>query len=252
MPETTRAPVAMTPSMGGALRRRVRVTAVLLLALALPAFTTGAAARPMVDAEAAIARVERTAGGPGRAALEASLGAYRRALALGLVPDPSILTVIDYTRPSSEPRLWVLDLRSGRILHRELVSHGHNSGDNLATAFSNEHGSLKSSLGLFVTDRTYYGQNGYSLRLHGLDAGVNDNAFARAIVMHGAPYVSQRVVAQLGRLGRSWGCPALRPQVARTIIDRIKEGTVVFAYGPPLAGGVPTTAAASDAEPRQP
>ena len=206
---------------------------VFVLALSLTAASAaGVAARPMVDADAAIARVERAAGGPRRVVLDASMQAWRRARALDRVSDTGLLTVIDYTRPSTEPRLWVLDLRAGRILHRELVAHGRNSGDNLATAFSNEPGSLKSSLGLFVTDAAYYGQNGYSLRLHGLDAGLNDNAFTRAIVMHGAPYVSERVAARTGRLGRSWGCPALRPQIARTIIDRIKDGTVVFAYGP--------------------
>jgi hypothetical protein len=88
-----------------------------------------------------------------------------------------------------------------------------------------------SSLGLFVTDRSYQGQNGYSLRLRGLDPGVNDHAFARAIVIHGAPYVSAATAAELGRLGRSWGCPAVRMDVARTLIDQIKGGTVVYAYG---------------------
>jgi hypothetical protein len=88
------------------------------------------------------------------------------------------------------------------------------------------------SLGLFVTDATYVGRNGYSLRLHGLEPGVNDNAYDRAIVMHGAEYVSRELAKRLGRLGRSLGCPALPVAVARTIIDRIKGGTVVYAYGP--------------------
>jgi hypothetical protein len=194
-------------------------------------------ARPAVaernppDNSSLLARLERIGNGPGRAALEAAILAYTRALTEGVVANTSLLTVIDYTLPSSVPRLWVFDLAAGRLLYRELVAHGRNSGDNLATAFSNSEGSLKTSLGLFVTDHTYYGENGYSLRLRGLDAGVNDNAMLRAIVMHGAAYVSQKVVTQLGRLGRSWGCPAVRTEVARPMIDLIKNGSVVFAYG---------------------
>jgi hypothetical protein len=89
-----------------------------------------------------------------------------------------------------------------------------------------------SSLGLFQTTETYYGSNGYSLRLRGLDAGFNDNALSRAIVMHGAPYVSQAIAERLGRIGRSWGCPAVRQEVARTVIDTLKGGALLFAYYP--------------------
>lgn len=190
-----------------------------------------AGASPAIDVEAAIARLEALAGGPSAVALAPAIDAYRRAVALGLVTNPKLLTIIDYTRPSTEARLWVLDLTLGKVLHRELVAHGRGSGDNVATKFSNSDGSHMSSLGLFVTDRSYLGQNGYSLRLRGLDAGVNDHAFARAIVVHGAPYVSATFAAQLGRLGRSWGCPAVRMDIARTLIDLIKGGTVVYAYG---------------------
>ena len=184
-----------------------------------------------IDVEVAVARIEALAGGPSAAALAPAIDAYRRAVSLGLVTNPTLLTVIDYTRPSTEPRLWVLDLALGRVLHRELVAHGRGSGDNLATKFSNSDGSKMSSLGLFVTDRSYQGQNGYSLRLRGLDPGLNDHAFARAIVIHGASYVNAAIAAQLGRLGRSWGCPAVRLDFARTLIDLIKGGTVVYAYG---------------------
>ena len=143
-----------------------------------------------------------------------------------------MLTVIDYTRPSTDRRLWVLDLAAGKVLRHELVAHGRGSGDNIARSFSNKDGSHQTSLGLFVTDATYQGQHGYSLRLRGLDAGINDNAFTRAIVIHGAAYVSETVAKQLGRLGRSWGCPALSVNVAKPIIDLIKGGTVVYAHGP--------------------
>ena len=150
----------------------------------------------------------------------------------GAVSDPSTLTVIDYSKSSAAKRLWVFDLRSHALLHEELVAHGKGSGDSFATAFSNDPESHQSSLGLFETKDTYSGKNGYSLRLKGLDAGFNDKALARAIVMHGAPYVSEEFAKSLGRLGRSWGCPALRKAVAHKIIDRIRGNGLLFAYYP--------------------
>jgi hypothetical protein len=143
---------------------------------------------------------------------------------------PQTLTVIDYSRPSTAERLWVFDLSTRALLYHELVAHGQGSGDNFATKFSNTDESHQSSVGLFVTEDTYVGKNGYSLRLRGLDEGFNDHAYDRAIVMHGAPYVSPEFAKQQGRLGRSWGCPALRPAVARQVIDRVKQGGAVFAY----------------------
>lgn len=148
------------------------------------------------------------------------------------VAKPSLLTLIDYSRPSTEPRLWVLDLDQRRVLHEELVAHGRGSGENEATRFSNDPGSHQSSLGLFVTESAYVGRNGYSLRLMGLEPGFNHLALQRAIVIHGAQYVSEAIVRAMGRLGRSFGCPALRPAVAREVIDRIKGGSFVFAYYP--------------------
>jgi hypothetical protein len=161
-----------------------------------------------------------------------ALGAARCAVQSGAAAAPSTLTVIDYSKPSTAKRLWVFDLRSHTLLFEELVAHGKGSGDNFATAFSNNPDSHQSSLGLFEAQDTYSGKNGYSLRLKGLDAGFNDKAFDRAIVMHGAPYVSEQIARSMGRLGRSWGCPALREQVAHEIIDRIKGNGLVFAYYP--------------------
>lgn len=142
------------------------------------------------------------------------------------------LAVIDYSLPSTQPRLWVFDLTRHRLLFQELVAHGRNTGEQLAERFSNVEGSRMSSIGLYQTAETYYGSNGYSLRLRGLDPGFNDNALSRAIVMHGAPYVSQAIADRLGRLGRSWGCPAVREEVARTVIDTLKGGALLFAYYP--------------------
>lgn len=163
-----------------------------------------------------------------RLAIEASECASQR----GLVRRRDRLTVIDYSLPSSQPRLFVFDMSSQKLLFRELVAHGKNSGGDVASFFSNTSGSLATSLGLFVTADTYFGSNGYSLRLRGLEEGVNDMAWDRAIVMHGASYVSREAIRALGRLGRSWGCPAVRSEVARKIIDTVRGGSPLFAYYP--------------------
>lgn len=143
-----------------------------------------------------------------------------------------LLTVIDYSLASTEPRLWVFDLERQELLFHELVAHGVNTGENYATRFSNRHGSKQSSLGVFLTGETYSGRNGYSLRLHGLEDGINHLALDRAIVVHGAWYVSEAFGREHGRLGRSWGCPALDQEVAREVIDTVKEGSLLFIYYP--------------------
>lgn len=161
-------------------------------------------------------------------AMDASSCASQR----GLVRRRDLLTVIDYSLPSSQPRLFIFDMASRKLLFRELVAHGKNSGGDLASFFSNSSGSLATSIGLFVTEDTYIGGNGYSLRLRGLEEGINDMAWDRLIVMHGASYVSQEAVRVLGRLGRSWGCPAVRSEVAKKIIDTVRGGSPIFAYYP--------------------
>jgi hypothetical protein len=126
----------------------------------------------------------------------------------------------------------VFDLRTGALKFHELVAHGQGTGGNMAEQFSDAMNSHQSSLGLFVTGDTYVGSNGYSLRLDGLEPGFNGRARERAIVMHGAPYVDAAMAAKQGRLGRSWGCPALRQAVAREVIDFVRDGGVVFSYYP--------------------
>lgn len=145
---------------------------------------------------------------------------------------PATLSVIDFSRPSTQPRLWVFDLSRKQLLFEELVAHGRNTGENLARHFSNRNGSNMSSLGGFETEESYIGSNGYSLRLRGLEPGYNDQARGRAIVIHGAPYVSDALIHRQGRLGRSLGCPAVRTAVARPLIDNIRNGSFVFAYYP--------------------
>ena len=166
-------------------------------------------------------------------ALHAALLARQRLAGSGLVTRP-LVTIIDYSLPSTTRRLWVLDLAVRRVVYHELVAHGRNTGENEAIAFSNEEGSLKTSLGAFLTGATYMGKNGYSLRLRGMDPGLNDRAEARAIVMHGAPYVSEEFARVNGRLGRSWGCPAVSPSIEHALIDRVKEGTLLYAWHPSL------------------
>ncbi|WFE84875.1 MULTISPECIES: murein L,D-transpeptidase catalytic domain family protein [Parabacteroides] len=141
-----------------------------------------------------------------------------------------ILTLVDFSKPSTEERFYVFDMRHKKLLFSSLVSHGKNSGGNYATSFSNENGSLKSSLGFFLTENTYQGKNGYSLVLNGLEKGINDRAKERAIVIHGAAYSNPSVIASSGRLGRSFGCPALPQAVSKPIINTIKGGSLLFIY----------------------
>lgn len=146
--------------------------------------------------------------------------------------DAKRLSVIDYSRPSTEPRMWVFDVARQTLLFEEWVAHGRNSGSNQTEHFSNRDGSFMSSLGAFTARETYMGGNGYSLRLEGLEPGFNDHARDRAIVIHGAPYVNPAIARLQGRLGRSLGCPAVRLSVARPLIDSLRGGAMVFAYYP--------------------
>ena len=142
----------------------------------------------------------------------------------------SILTLIDFSLPSTEKRMYVLDLAGKEVLYVSYVAHGRNSGENYATSFSNRNGSHQSSLGFYRTGGTYQGGNGYSLLLDGLEKGINDEARSRAIVIHGADYCSEQVIRSAGRLGRSYGCPALPRELAKPIINTIKGGSLLFIY----------------------
>lgn len=141
-----------------------------------------------------------------------------------------ILTIIDFSKPSTQERCYVIDISDQKLLFKTYVSHGRNSGENYATKFSNKPGSYQSSLGFYKTENTYTGKNGYSLILEGLEPGINDKAKERAIVIHGAPYCDPEVIKYSGRLGRSLGCPAFPTKLAKTIIDTIKDGSLLFIY----------------------
>lgn len=208
--------------------RRLSFVAVCPVAFAVPAM----AATANDNTERLVETLHRAAPALDRKVL--SMAA--RAMACSIKRDGPVpsqrLSVIDYSRPSTQPRLWVFDLERQRLLFEEWVAHGRNTGENLAKKFSNASGSDMSSLGAFVTQESYSGSNGYSLRLQGLEPGFNDNARERAIVIHGAPYVSDALIRAQGRLGRSLGCPAVRTAVARPLIDTIRGGSFVFAYYP--------------------
>lgn len=150
----------------------------------------------------------------------------------GKLNNDGILTIVDFSLPSSAKRLFVLDLKSNKVLYNTYVAHGRNSGKEYASQFSNKPESYKSSLGFYITQGTYIGQHGFSLRLEGEEAGINDNALSRAIVMHSADYVNKALIDKQGYIGRSLGCPALPKQVYKPIIQKIKDGSCLFMYSP--------------------
>lgn len=149
----------------------------------------------------------------------------------GLIQN-NILTLIDFSLSSNVKRLWVIDMNSNTILFQSLVAHGRNSGEEFASKFSNKAESYQSSLGFYITGEVYQGKHGQSLRLDGLEKGINDKARDRAVVIHGADYVSDSFIKQNKRLGRSQGCPALPEELTPEIINTIKNKSCLFIYHP--------------------
>lgn len=143
-----------------------------------------------------------------------------------------IVTIIDFSLPSTARRLWTVNIRTGEVIFNTLVAHGKNTGDNLAQKFSNTPQSYQSSLGFYLTDQIYTGKHGQSLRLRGLEKNINNNAWERAIVIHGADYVSDSFIRENGRLGRSHGCPAIPNEITEEFISTVKEGSLIFIYHP--------------------
>jgi hypothetical protein len=144
----------------------------------------------------------------------------------------NILTIVDFSFSSTKERMWVLDMENKKVILQTLVSHGMNSGTEYAKSFSNQNESFKSSLGFFITGETYNGKHGISLKLDGQEHGLNDNARERAVVIHGADYVSKKLANRQGYIGRSQGCPAVSPEVAPKLIRLIKNKSVLFIYHP--------------------
>jgi len=164
--------------------------------------------------------------------LQTALAGYELLVEEKSINRPEVITIIDFSLQSDRERLWVIDLHQGKVLYHCLVSHGRNSGEIMAENFSNTPGSNASSPGFYVTGETYIGRHGLSLTLDGLETGINDKARARAIVIHGADYVSDDFIRAHGRLGRSQGCPAVPVELSDDIIKTIKGGSCLFIYVP--------------------
>jgi len=165
-------------------------------------------------------------------ALEYALLGYHRLLKKGIVRRSDVLSICDFSQPSSQKRMYVIDVRNHKLLYRSYVAHGISSGETFANSFSNQPESYKSSLGFYVTRETYYGSNGLSLRIDGVDRGFNNLASRRNIVIHGAPYVSERILHKYGVMGTTFGCPAIPTELTNEIIPTLKNGTCFFIYFP--------------------
>ncbi len=161
---------------------------------------------------------------------EYSIQGFQKMVALGKVENKKIISIVDFSQPSANKRLYIIDLEAKKILFNTYVAHGKNSGQEMATSFSNTPTSNKSSLGFYVTSHLYNGKNGLSLQLDGQEQGINDNALARGIVMHSASYVNENYVQSQGWIGRSQGCPAVMPELNKPIVETIKEGSCFFIY----------------------
>jgi L,D-transpeptidase catalytic domain len=169
--------------------------------------------------------------GLSKEAFDLAIKGFERLRSSGTLYNERILSIIDFSLPSNKKRLFVIDNLTGKLLYNTFVSHGRNSGTAFATRFSNQFHSFQSSLGFYVTGQTYRGHHGYSLRLQGIEEGINDNAYSRGIVMHAARYVNENIARQNGCIGRSEGCPAIPVKLHRSIIEAIKNGTCLFVYG---------------------
>lgn len=170
--------------------------------------------------------------GLSKQAFELALKGYNNLLKKRIIRNKNVITVVDFSKPSSEKRLFVIDLKKQKLMFQSLVAHGRNSGLEYATSFSNENDSHKSSLGFYVTLKTYTGDHGYALKLKGCERGFNDHAYDRNIVVHGSKYVTNDFLNSNGFLGRSFGCPALPEKISKKIIDVIKNGSCLFLYHP--------------------
>ena len=188
-------------------------------------------AKPAFDINTEVRHLGQKAPQLNKQVLKLALAAYQKAAVKGSVKK-QVLTVIDYSLPSSKQRMWIFDVNKERLLYNTYVAHGQNSGMTTPHHFSNKTSSKETSLGTYLTRDTYIGSKGYSLNLQGLEKGFNDNAYNRRVVIHGAWYVEPDFIRKAGRAGRSWGCPSIAKTLARPVINLIKGGSIVFAYYP--------------------
>ena len=170
--------------------------------------------------------------GLSKKAFDLALSGFEKLLAHGKLMNSAVLSIVDFSLPSSQKRLFVINMITQELIFYDYVAHGKNSGAAIAKNFSNKINSLKSSLGFFVTKNTYTGKNGLSLTIDGKEKGINDHALSRAIVIHGAPYVNENFAAQKNGIGRSWGCPAVPENISKSLIETIKDGSCFFIYAP--------------------
>ncbi len=207
--------------------RPLIIRSFLIAAASLSSFSVNAATLP----QQLVNSLKQAAPTLDKQVLSTALSAMHCALNNGVEP-ATRLAVIDFSLPSSDKRLWIFDLKKQALVLHDFVAHGNRSGNNFATEFSNTNGSHQSSIGLFRTAESYHGKHGYSLRMDGLEPGFNDRARERAIVIHSADYVNPDWIKTQGRIGRSQGCPAVRPEIGRTVVDNLKNGQFMFSWYP--------------------
>jgi hypothetical protein len=193
---------------------------------------TEPAGTPLISKKSVYDSLHLDLKGLSREAFEYATIGFNKLKNAGNISNKSIITVIDFSLPSNKKRMFVIDMDHYKVLYNTLVSHGMNTGTQMATSFSNANESHKSSPGFYVTSQTYTGKHGLSLRLQGMERGINDKAMERGIVVHGAPYVNESIAAQRGWIGRSHGCPAVPDQLSTPIINTIKGGSCLFIYHP--------------------
>ena len=199
--------------------------------MAVVAFSNAVQAKPL-PIKQLYQKLELEQLGLSKKAFDLAIRGFEKLLAHGQLMNSAVLSIVDFSLPSTNKRLFVINVITQELIFYDYVAHGKNSGTAFAKSFSNKINSLKSSLGFFVTQNTYTGRNGLSLALDGKEKGINDHALARAVVIHGAPYVNENFATQKTGIGRSWGCPAVPEKINASLIETIKDGSCFFIYAP--------------------
>lgn len=213
---------------------KIIITCLLLLLIPIvnsARFAEFESGKVVIDDIYAIVNLAET--GLGRNVFEFAIKGLKKLASNGKLQNTNIVTIADYSQSSNKKRLYVIDLKNKKLLFNTYVAHGRKTGEEYARYFSNVEGSLKSSLGFYITEHPIIGSHtGFSLMINGVEKGFNDNAFKRAIIIHAAEYATENFIKKYGRLGRSLGCPALPPALNKLIIETIKGGTCLFIYNP--------------------
>ena len=216
----------------------IRKSYIFLTSICILLGITNAKSRTFVDNPVAVVRpsvfdsLKLGNFGLTRQAFEYAMKGFNYLASTGKLNNTQVISIVDFSLPSSRKRLFIIDLKNYKLLFNTYVAHGRNSGHEKATQFSNQEESYKSSLGFYITGETYNGEHGFSLKLDGKEYGINDNASSRAIVMHAAAYVDESLIRAQGYIGRSLGCPAISEKLHRPIIEKIKNGSCLFLYSP--------------------